>query len=544
MNRLNSNKKRIYEGELKNNALTSEMSSNKRRAFDHSSAAALLNNNSSLNLSNKCRRKNIESKTIADSDKVANLSKRHFYDSLRQTPVKTPIKSPKSNNNGTPGRKTPRTPGGSDRFIPSRRGIDMETGQFLLKHHDLSGGNNIEKESPSQRNYRIKMTERLHGCDIAKIDKTKIIKFQNEAANGTEKNTNSYDYEKFQSSISSPSKRYIRQIPQMPERILDAPDIINDYYLSLLDWSSNNQLAVALASRVYVWDAESGEIQQLTELDNDDYVCSVSWIKDGNILAIGDSKGSIHIWDALQMKKVRTMTGHSDRVTCLAWNEYILSSGCRSGEIFHSDVRVANHKSGVLRGHTQEVCGLSYSPDGKMLASGGNDNLLNIWQVVPGQYVTESVPKYTFNQHLAAVKALAWCPWQASILASGGGTADRTIKLWNCNNGSLLKNIETKSQVCSLLWSQEYKELVSAHGYADNEIIIWRYPNMIKVAELTGHTERVLHLAISSDETTIVSAGADETLRLWKCFPPDPNKKVNTPKSKSRSFNQYRSSIR
>jgi len=67
---------------------------------------------------------------------------------------------------------------------------------------------------------------------------------------------------------------------------------------------------------------------------------------------------------------------------------------------------------------------------------------------------------------------------------------------------------------------------------------------MIKVAELTGHTERVLHLAISSDETTIVSAGADETLRLWKCFPPDPNKKVNSPKSKSRSFNQYRSSIR
>ncbi len=60
-------------------------------------------------------------------------------------------------------------------------------------------------------------------------------------------------------------------------------------------------------------------------------------------------------------------------------------------------------------------------------------------------------------------------------------------------------------QVCSLLWSSEYKELVSAHGFANNEIIIWRYPSMDKVAELTGHTERVLHLALSSDGSTIVS---------------------------------------
>lgn len=41
---------------------------------------------------------------------------------------------------------------------------------------------------------------------------------------------------------------------------------------------------------------------------------------------------------------------------------------------------------------------------------------------------------------------------------------------------------------------------------------------MTKVAELTGHTARVLHLAMSPDGSTILSAGADETLRLWKCF--------------------------
>lgn len=56
---------------------------------------------------------------------------------------------------------------------------------------------------------------------------------------------------------------------------------------------------------------------------------------------------------------------------------------------------------------------------------------------------------------------------------------------------------------------------------------------MSKVAELTGHTSRVLHLAMSPDGTTVLSAGADETLRLWKCFQQDPLKKKERTEIKS-----------
>lgn len=221
------------------------------------------------------------------------------------------------------------------------------------------------------------------------------------------------------------------------------------------------------------------------------------------------------------------MDGHSARVGSLAWNSFVISSGSRDGSIIHHDVRQRDHCVATLAGHTQEVCGLKWSTDFKYLASGGNDNLVNIWPAIMGSnssVLTSSnvaEPMHIFNQHHAAVRALAWCPWQPNVLATGGGTADRCIKFWNINNGNLIDSVDSKSQVCALLWSKNYKELISAHGYANNQLTIWKYPSMVKQCELTGHTSRVLQIAMSPDGSTVMSAAADETLRLWNCFAPD-----------------------
>ncbi len=59
--------------------------------------------------------------------------------------------------------------------------------------------------------------------------------------------------------------------------------------------------------------------------------------------------------------------------------------------------------------------------------------------------------------------------------------------------------------MCNLSWSKNVNELVSTHGYSQNQIIVWRYPTMQKMATLTGHTMRVLYLAVSPDGQTIVT---------------------------------------
>jgi len=78
--------------------------------------------------------------------------------------------------------------------------------------------------------------------------------------------------------------------------------------------------------------------------------------------------------------------------------------------------------------------------------------------------------------------------------------------------------VDTKSQVSQILWSKNYRELVSSHGYSQNQLIVWKYPTMEKMAELKGHSSRVLQLAQSPDGETVVSGAGDETLRFWKIF--------------------------
>ena len=76
-------------------------------------------------------------------------------------------------------------------------------------------------------------------------------------------------------------------------------------------------------------------------------------------------------------------------------------SGSSDGSIHHHDVRIADHLTTVLSAHSQGVCGLSWSDDGKLLASGGNDNIVNIWKA---DATTGFEPHRSMTNHQAAVK--------------------------------------------------------------------------------------------------------------------------------------------
>ncbi|EPQ55265.1 WD40 repeat-like protein [Gloeophyllum trabeum ATCC 11539] len=360
-----------------------------------------------------------------------------------------------------------------------------------------------------------------------------------------------------QAILNSPRKQ-LRTVPKTPYRVLDAPELADDFYLNLVDWSSTNVLGVGLGSCVYLWTAHTAAVSKLCDLAaRNDTISSVSWVQRGSTLAVGTLSGRLHIYDANKLQLLRTyQNAHTQRIGALAWNDWILTSGSRDRYIHHRDVREKKQEPFKrFQGHKQEVCGLKWSSDGgtesAYLASGGNDNKVCIWDVRgskrPGHgrhssrtslagndegSSTQDVPLWKFHEHTAAVKALAWDPHQANTLATGGGTQDKHIRFWNTSTGSMIEALDTGSQVCNLLWSLNSHELVSTHGFssaaAQNQICLWKYPQMDQVASLSGHTHRVLYLAMSPDGETIVTGAGDETLRFWNAFP----KKSKTDQSK------------
>jgi len=434
--------------------------------------------------------------------------------------------------------KTPnKTPSKGDRFIPNRSAMDIEISHFNLMKENA----NPNMCSPSKEEYREKLAESLFEGRMTKD--AKILAFKNKAPAPKEGTQNGQRVLYSCNKNTVPTGKSVRHIPQKPEKILDAPSISDDYYLNLIDWSKTNILAIGLGATVYLWNASNGETTELMktcgegeEISNP--ICSVNWTAEGKYIAVGLNDGSTQLWDTESQKPLRNLTGHSARVGCLAWNSHILSTGSKDSTIFQHDVRIAQHHIGTLANHTQEVCGLKWSDDGTTLASGGNDNVVNIWDV------ERTSPKFTFTEHQAAVKALAWCPFQKDLLATGGGTSDRTIKFWNTSSGSLLNSIDTQSQVSSLVWSKNpnCREIVSSHGFAQNQLIVWKYPSLVRVAELRGHENRILSLAQSPDGSVVASAGADETLRFWKIFeaeakPTKTKQEVRSSSSLTRTLN-------
>lgn len=209
------------------------------------------------------------------------------------------------------------------------------------------------------------------------------------------------------SSHRSPGspKKSSRKIPRAPFKVLDAPALQDDYYLNLVDWSSSNVLSVALSQSVYLWSACTSKVTKLCDAGPDDIVTSINWSARGSLLAVGMNSGKVQIWDVTKQEKVRDMASHGSRVGTMAWSSTLLATGGRDRCILLQDPRVRGSSGSSTSGsmlidesssgdpcvvrelsaHKQEVCGLKWSFDERMLASGGNDNKLYVWSIAGGR---------------------------------------------------------------------------------------------------------------------------------------------------------------
>uniref|UniRef100_A0A5S6QE05 WD_REPEATS_REGION domain-containing protein n=1 Tax=Trichuris muris TaxID=70415 RepID=A0A5S6QE05_TRIMR len=309
-----------------------------------------------------------------------------------------------------------------------------------------------------------------------------------------------------------------RSVPHYAEKIFDAPNIREDFYLNVVDWSYNHVLAVGLDQDLFVCTLRSGDIiggvLKLTEYEENDYISALRFSSKVDLLAVALNSEELELWNIAQQRCVRTLSSTNNRIGSMSWNGDILTTGDRGGQICHHDVRLKSSIVAKYSAHEDEVCGLQWSPNGRYLASGGNDNHVQIYSDIS----TAAKPLLNLTEHQAAVKAIAWSPVQSNILATGGGSDDRKIRIWNVSKGICLKTKDTGAQVSGLLWSGYFNELATCNGLPSNRVVIWTYPYLNVLKRLKEHSNRILSMVMSPCGEYILTAGADESIRVWHVF--------------------------
>lgn len=255
--------------------------------------------------------------------------------------------------------------------------------------------------------------------------------------------------------------------------------------------------------------------------------------------------------------------------------------------------------------HSQQICGLAWSHSGEQFATGANDNACCLFEVndilsspeprpdadtlhrnpyqsllggfglpnfltrtrtpsevmgvlasgtnfhrtriIPGQNGTlmlgDGRQKHKW-MHSAAIKAIAFCPWQLGLIAMGGGSNDRAIHFYHTSSGASLATINVYAQVTSLIWSTTRREIAATFGYAQPDhpyrIAVFSWPECKQVVAIPWANDMRALYAISypggpgettadtslgetwysrtRDEGCIVVASSDESVKFHEVW--------------------------
>ncbi|TAQ88216.1 hypothetical protein B7494_g3459 [Chlorociboria aeruginascens] len=394
------------------------------------------------------------------------------------------------------------------------------------------------------------------------------------------------------------------------EALLDAPNLRDDFYCSVLAYSPTcHTLAVGLGTLLYAWSEMQGVHLLNNGRMNQSWLTSLAFSSTQgckSILAFGRSDGSLNLMSLYDSLLPRFEVQQPCPIACVTWKPVVtlrpsqnpmtpgvlvkteeLLIGDEHGNIYYYSVEwphaweVARDSwSGSMKLiarisiHTQQICGLSFSNDGSMFASGGNDNLCCLFksnvvlqtqnegddsdQVYMGEdsirrvhsiagmgHIKEIGPgaeKYRWI-HSAAVKAIAFCPWLDGLVATGGGSNDKCIHFYHAGSGACLATISVSAQVTSLIWSNTRREIVATFGYAQPEhpyrIAVFSWPECKQVAAIPWEGEhRALYaipypggpneshtsreggrgLSRTAQEGCIVVASSDESVKFHEVW--------------------------
>ena len=237
-------------------------------------------------------------------------------------------------------------------------------------------------------------------------------------------------------------------------------------------------------------------------------------------IAVGSYK-SVQVLSVGDRKWMHSLDGHRDLVRALAFSAdgtRLAAAGGASGGA--GEVRIWDLQQtparviATIQGHKDAILSVAFSPDGSTIATGSYDKLVKLWDAATGKELR------TFKEHSDAVYSVAFLPGGTQLVSGAG---DRTLKIWDVQRGTRLFTISDALDAIYAVAVHPSGSRLAAAG-ADRMIRTWTWngdvgsaagPGATLLTSMFAHGEAVLGLAYSSDGATLVSAGADRTIKIW-----------------------------
>jgi eukaryotic-like serine/threonine-protein kinase len=284
--------------------------------------------------------------------------------------------------------------------------------------------------------------------------------------------------------------------------------------ITSLAFSANDRTLVtgSLDQTVKVWDV-ANERERVTLKGHVGEVFGVALARKGEWLATASADGTVKVWGLAGVREWNSVetVANAPLAMALSRDGRILVcggmesvGGVHTGLVEVRDLTEAN-KPVVYREHQGMVTAAGLSLDGSLLATGGADKKVKIWDLATGKV------RFTLEGHGELIGGLAFAP-DGKLLASG--SADGTVRLWDPATGEAVKNlVRRRGPVRCVAFAPDGQTV--AAGHANGEVVLWDVPKGSERKVLTDHAKSVYSVAFAPSGVVLASGSDDGTVRLW-----------------------------